>query len=156
MNSSIHILIADDDTDDVAFLVEGISEVTSCCKISYAKDGVQCLRFLANNPPPGIIFLDLNMPLKNGFECLKVIRENPLLNNTTVTIVSTSHYFNDVDSCYRLGADFYIIKPTSMGTLVNLLQQLFNTLSQAEAEKRPKEKFVLMDEKILADKRSKH
>ncbi len=84
MNSYINILIADDDQDDVAFLEEGLSQIISNYKVFNAADGAQCLRFLRTNPDPELIFLDLKMPLRSGIECLKVIRETPSLNRSSV------------------------------------------------------------------------
>ncbi len=149
MNSYISILIADDDADDAAFLSEAISQLMSAFKVFNAVDGAQCLRFLRTNPPPELIFLDLKMPLRNGIECLKAIREMPLLNKTPVVIYSTSRNYSDIDKCYKLGASFYIVKPATLTAMVELLDQLFVRLGKPKTEVRKKEHFVLMGKKEL-------
>jgi CheY-like chemotaxis protein len=144
MNAYISILIADDDKDDAAFLNEGISQLISAYKVFNAADGAQCLRFLKTNPAPELIFLDLTMPLRSGVECLKAIRETPSLNKTPVIIYSTSHNYRDIDKCYKLGANFYMVKPVTLTAMVDLLNQLFIALGKPKREVRSKEQFVLM------------
>jgi CheY-like chemotaxis protein len=148
MNSFISILIADDDRDDVAFLNEGLSTIISAYKVFNANDGGECLQFLKTNEPPELIFLDLTMPLRSGMECLKIIRKNPTLATTPVIMYSTSHNYRDIDSCYKLGADFYIVKPVTLSAMTDILSQLFKALGKPK-NSRVKEQFVLMTKKQL-------
>jgi PleD family two-component response regulator len=144
MNPYISILIADDDSDEAAFLNEGIAQVISAYKVFNAADGAQCMRFLKTNPAPELIFLDLNMPLRSGTECLKAIRETSSLDKTPVIIYSASHNYRDIDKCYKLGANFYMVKPVTLTAMVSLLDQLFVALGKPKRDVKSKEKFVLM------------
>jgi CheY-like chemotaxis protein len=147
MNSYISILIADDDQDDAAFLNEGLSKIIKSYRVSNAVDGVECMSFLKTNPAPELIFLDLNMPLRSGIECLKLIRGNPLLDQTWVIMFSTSCNYRDIDTCYKLGANFYIVKPVLFKTMVKVLGKLFKALGKPKSELLSKDQFVLMEHK---------
>ncbi len=147
MNPYISILIADDDKDDADFLNEGISKIISCYKVSHVTDGGQCINYLKTNPAPELIFLDLNMPVRNGVECLKQIRQNPVLKTTWVIVYSTSHNMRDIDICYNEQADFYLIKPVTLSGLTNILEQLFSAIGKPRHSLKAKDQFVLMERK---------
>ena len=134
MNHYISILIADDDADDAAFLNEAISQHLRSYQVFYAKDGAQTLRFLRTNPVPELIFLDLEMPLRNGLECLKAIKEMPELENTRVVIYAASHNYRDIDKAYKSGADFYIVKPVTLNAMSNIIGKLLEALGKPKGE----------------------
>ncbi len=69
------ILLADDDEDDRMLFEDALNQVKSKVRLSTAEDGHMLLEMLKNRPLPDVIFLDLNMPGKNGFECLQEIRQ---------------------------------------------------------------------------------
>ena len=77
MNSEqLNILLADDDTDDCIFFKKALDELTLPTNLVAVHDGEQLMHLLTNdtNPLPHILYLDLNMPRKNGFECLSEIK----------------------------------------------------------------------------------
>jgi len=86
-------------------------------------NGVELMAYLnkKNAQLPHIVFLDLNMPRKNGLECLKEIRNNDKLKSISIAIYSTSVNENDMDETFRYGANIYISKPNN----INMLRQLF-------------------------------
>lgn len=138
-----NLLIAEDDDDDFALFAEAISNTGyDSINISRAKNGSECLLLLKNEEHPDLIFLDLNMPLKNGVETLKSIKDNPDLADIPVIIYSTSHYLKDIDTCYKENANFYIIKPDSFKTLEFVLSKAINLLNQS-LEKPQKGNFVV-------------
>ncbi|TDH28041.1 response regulator [Segetibacter sp. 3557_3] len=149
MNPNINILIADDDKDDADFLSEGISKIISSYEVFHATDGGKCITYLKTNPPPELIFLDLNMPVRNGVECLKQIRLNPVLKTTWVIVYSTSHNMRDIDTCYKEQADFYLIKPVTLSGLTNILEQLFSAIGKPRHAIKAKDEFVLMERKKM-------
>jgi CheY-like chemotaxis protein len=73
---------------------------------------------------PSLILLDLNMPKKDGREALKEIKNNPELRSIPVIILTTSKATEDVNLCYGLGANGYIVKPNSFSELANTLKIL--------------------------------
>ena len=111
-----NIFLADDDADDREFFEEALNELPYTTELTMAKDGVELMNILneleIDPPPPYVIFIDLNMPHKNGFECLEEIRKMPKCKNTPVAIFSTTACENAVEKTYALGANCYICKPT--------------------------------------------
>ena len=114
-----NIFLTDDDCDDCLLFSEVVEELFSKnAKLTITSDGAKLMKVLDETvPAPEVIFLDLNLPLKNGFECLDEIRVNPKLKNIPIIIISTSSNSDIVDKTYQHGANYYICKPTSYGLL---------------------------------------
>lgn len=126
---SATILLADDDDDDYLLFSEAISQILSDYEMHRVKDGLECIYVLKHFKIPNYIFLDLNMPLKNGIECLKAIRLNPELAEVPVIIFSSTHHLKDIDLSYKFGATYYLVKPQSFPATVKILKRLFLLLS---------------------------
>lgn len=110
------IFYADDDVDDLDFFKEVTNEINE--PVSLFEEGQKLLAQLYNPPPKAsVIFLDLNMPVKSGFEVLKEIKSNPEVENIPVVILTTSTNPSDIELCKNLGANLYVRKPTSMNAL---------------------------------------
>jgi CheY-like chemotaxis protein len=103
-----HILLADDDIDDSYLFCEAISEISNVIEFSYVSDGEKLLHFLHTQRHPDLIFLDLNMPGKNGKECLYEIRGNEKFDRIPIVIYSTSSGQRDVQACFDGGANYYL------------------------------------------------
>src|ERR1700752_3068920 len=88
----IHILLADDDEDDQFLFKDAIRQIKVKSTVTTVNDGEQLMDYLytKNVQLPNLIFLDLNMPKKNGIECLDEIRSNSTLNDISIAIYSTS------------------------------------------------------------------
>ena len=76
------LLLADDDSDDCTFFSEALQDLPVSATLSVVKDGIQLMSTLTNSTSqlPDILFLDLNMPRKSGFDCLSEIKSNDKLN----------------------------------------------------------------------------
>jgi len=87
-----YILLLDDDTDDVDLFRDVLDEIPLSTRLEVVNNGVHLLQKLADKhaPLPDVIFLDLNMPRENGFECLSEIRKNEKLRDLPVVIYSTT------------------------------------------------------------------
>jgi len=122
MSNKLPILMADDDADD-RFLVQAAFEDNDLSHpIIFFEDGEQLLDYLSTPELiPNLIFLDLNMPKRDGREVLKVLRNNNRWNNTPIIIFSTSNAPDDVNTSYALGANCYIVKPSSYEELKTLV-----------------------------------
>jgi CheY-like chemotaxis protein len=120
------ILLADDDADDHLFFREAINEIETEADLIIVKDGIQLMKHLANpsTAMPNMVFLDLNMPLKGGLECLKEIRSNSNLKDLSVAIYSTSAAERDVQETFSLGANVYIKKPNDYPTLKKIIADI--------------------------------
>jgi CheY-like chemotaxis protein len=115
MEEKLHttLFYADDDVDDLDFFKEVATEINE--SVTLFEEGEQLLQSLKNPPPKAsVIFLDLNMPLKSGFDVLKEIRTTPETSSIPVIILTTSANTSDIDLCKNLGANLYIRKPTSL------------------------------------------
>jgi CheY-like chemotaxis protein len=149
-NSTINILIADDDKDDALLLTEAIQDILPSANCIHVVDGIAALRHIKTNVEPDLVFLDLNMPLKNGINCLKDISNLDLLPNTPIVIYSTSKNMKDIDEAYKYGASFYIIKPASFKELCKIIKLAITILGKPKGERVDKANFVLKEGKMIA------
>jgi CheY-like chemotaxis protein len=145
---SPNILIADDDKDDIAFLTEAIEAALPSANIVAVTDGIAALRDIKTSVAADIVFLDLNMPLKNGLEVLKDIYNHELLPNTPIVIYSTSNKLKDIDDAYNYNAAFYIIKPASFKELSRIIKAVVTFLLDGQKERVGKTDFVLSETKL--------
>ncbi len=120
------ILLADDDEDDRIFFADAIAALKMETVLNVVRDGAELIEYLQNNPLPHILFLDLNMPCKTGFDCLSEIKNNPRLRNLTIAIYSTSGSEDDIESTFVGGANIYIRKPQDFATLKKVLGEVLN------------------------------
>ena len=142
-----NIFLADDDADDRDFFADALKEISVQTELTTANDGVELMTTLEETvtapPPPHVIFLDLNMPRKNGFECLEEIRRTPKLKNIPVAIFSTTANENAIETTYSLGANCYIRKPNSHELLKKTIETVLALDLWENNSRLPKEKFVL-------------
>lgn len=126
MNKQIYnILLADDDDDDCSFFKEALDELSLKTTLITVNDGVQLMAFLTDKSKeilPDVLFLDLNMPRKNGSECLTEIRQIERLKDFPIIIFSTSLDIEIVDVMYEKGATFYIRKPGDFSKLKTVIE----------------------------------
>ena len=139
----MHILIADDDKEDFEILQEAAVLAGQHLTISYAANWMELWRTLLKKLPD-VLFLDLNMPVKNGFECLETIRAELKFNRLTIAVYSTSHIKADIDNAYRLGANYYIIKQNSLQNTTNMLKHLMAIDKQQLITVPAREEFVIV------------
>lgn len=147
--SAIHlsknIFIADDDTDDLILFEDALREISEDSQLTTAKDGQQLMQILDETvpPPPDVIFLDLNMPRKNGFECLDEIRHSAKLKNIPIVIFSTSDQPEAVNKVYEKGAHHFLKKPSSFPLLKQAIQKVLAINWSEYAAQPSKDKFIL-------------
>lgn len=142
---SINLLLADDDKDDCLFFKEALEEIPMPAMLTTVNDGVELMHRLAekSNTIPDILFLDLNMPRKSGFECLKEIKKNQKFIKLPVIIFSTSFDEEVVNLLYDHGAQYYIRKPAIFSQLKNIIHQALTVLEKNNFTHPSKENFVL-------------
>jgi len=142
-HKTCRIFLADDDEEDCMLLKEALDE-TKDAELLLAGDGLQLMNTLKKSEDlPNAIFLDLNMPRKNGHECLREIKSNERLQNIPVIIYSTSKSSAQIDAAYKNGANLYITKPDSFTKLKQLMKEVF-ALPYADYKPQPdRKKFVL-------------
>lgn len=125
-DDQMFILLAEDDEDDRQFFREAIERMNMNTKLAMVTDGIHLIDYLKNNPDkrPHLLFLDLNMPRKNGFECLQEIRDELGLKDLPIAIYSTSNASMDMEEAFRLGANIYIRKPSSFEMLNKIVTKV--------------------------------
>ena len=153
----LDILLADDDTDDCLFFEEALRELPISTKLTAVHDGEQLMQLLNTEEKlPHILFLDLNMPRKNGFECLTEIKHNKKLNKLPVVIFSTSLEKEVVNMLYDNGAQYFIRKPSEFAQFQKIIFHVLTLVTQylldgeaGDIVQPEKENFVLSVENIL-------
>ena len=145
MNSGlIQVLLADDDADDCLFFKEALQELSVSVNLSIVNDGEQLMKQLQKKEEhPAVIFLDLNMPRKNGFECLSEIKINKALMHLPIIVISTSFDVEIIKQLYKNGATAYIQKPNEFNKLKNVMRQALLLVKQPISTKQSFDTFVL-------------
>lgn len=141
-----NLLLADDDEDDCAFFKEALDELHLPVSLVTVNDGVQLMDFLSEKSVdnlPDILFLDLNMPRKNGSECLTEIKKIEKLQQLPVIIFSTSLDINIVDLMYEKGAMHYIRKPGDFSQLKKVIRNALAVTTENNFNQPAKEDFIL-------------
>ncbi len=141
----ITVLLADDDPDDCLFFEEALKELPLSTDLSFVYNGQQLMERLAKKRPklPDVLFLDLNMPGKNGFSCLKEIKTNSRLEHLPVFIFSTAHDPDMLNLVYKDAAHYYIRKPAEFSQLKKVLHRALTFIAQKNISLPGKEDFVL-------------
>ncbi len=116
--------MADDDQDDVELFQCAVEETCPDLELTVATDGEKLINLLDEIPTPDAIFIDLNMPLKTGKECLEEIRTKDEFDNVPIVILSTSAQKADIDFCLNNGANHYFIKPHSYEGIKSIVENL--------------------------------
>ena len=114
-------LLADDDEDDKQLFCEALEQVDPSVVCYHAANGLEALDILSTNVMPHLIFLDINMPGMNGWQCLKAIKGNEAYKHIPVLMYSTSAHLRDVDIALDLGALCFFTKPHNFSDLKNML-----------------------------------
>lgn len=140
-----HVILADDDEDDRVIFTEAIESLHPGLKLSLANNGAALMDqlYLPQHPLADVIFLDINMPLKSGMDCLKDIRDNAGLKNNIIIMLTTSSSEVDIESSYNEGANFFITKPLSFSGLCGLITKAFSSISEYGNAQPPRKNFVL-------------
>jgi CheY-like chemotaxis protein len=127
------ILIADDDEDDRFLIKAAFEECGSTIPLFFVQDGLELMHYLNNEKTyadasvykqPSLILLDLNMPKKDGREIIQEMRTNSNFKAIPIVVLSTSNAPSDIKTCYELGANSFITKPSSFEGLLEIIKNL--------------------------------
>ena len=141
----IHIILADDDEDDRLFFTDAFSELKINTKVNTYNDGVELMNYLNSDDAvlPQVLFLDLNMPKKNGIECLHEIKSNKKFDDIAIAIYSTSSSEEYIEETFVSGANIYIKKPNDFDTLKKVLSDVVAINWQYHTSGLNKDNFLL-------------
>jgi CheY-like chemotaxis protein len=141
---TLHILLADDDIDDRFFFKKALKALSIPTKLSTVEDGKKLMDYLLKHTDklPSVLFLDLNMPRKNGSECLAEIKDNPKLKQLPVIIYSTSLHEDVADILYKKGAHYYVRK-TDLDELEKILFRVLTLMIENDFKPPSKAEFIV-------------
>ncbi len=126
----VDILIVEDNPGDARLIKEVINGNKIQCQLHLVKDGVEAMNFLnrkeefTGSPRPDLIFLDLNLPKKDGREVLAEIKTDDNLKQIPVVVMTTSQAEEDILKSYSLHANCYVTKPLDLDQFVNVVKSI--------------------------------
>jgi CheY-like chemotaxis protein len=126
----VHVLLVEDDPGDVLMTQEAFEHHRIGNPLHVVSDGAAALRFLRREgehtdaPRPGLILLDLNLPLMNGREVLAEIKSDDQLRSIPVVVFTTSQAEEDIVRSYDLHANAYVAKPVDFSRFMEIIRQI--------------------------------
>ena len=127
------LLLADDDPEDRMLVHDALEEANWAVDLREVEDGDELIDYLRrrgryadpdDSPRPGLILLDLKMPGRGGLQVLEEIKHASPHSRIPIVVLTTSSAEEDIVGAYELGANSYIVKPSSLSTLVEAMQAL--------------------------------
>jgi two-component system, response regulator len=125
------ILLIEDDPNDVELIQIALDSYNFVNKIDVVSDGEQAIHYLfgrdgqlPTHPLPRLILLDLKLPKIDGIQVLEMIRSSPRTRNLVVVVMTSSAENRDLQACYDLGVNSYIVKPLDFQQFVEISQQV--------------------------------
>src|SRR5690606_926448 len=120
------VFIADDDADDVFFVRSAIDQLKSDIRVRHFLNGKQLINALCDpgEEQPDLVLLDLNMPILDGKETLRILRRNEALRELPVIILSTSNHSFERELCLGYGANNFITKPYSFSLYLQIFRRI--------------------------------
>jgi two-component system response regulator len=125
------ILLVDDSESDVALTLRALRKHRLANEIVVARDGVEALSLLQpDSEPPGgrliprLIMLDLKLPRVGGIEVLRRLKADGRTRGVPVVVLTSSNQVPDIETCYRLGANSYIVKPVEFESFARAVSEI--------------------------------
>ena len=142
-----YILLADDNEDDLELEQRALAQYHVANEIIVVRDGAETLDFLfrrgefnnRNQADPLVVLLDINMPKVNGLEVLQQMKNDQRLRHIPVVMLTSSRQGPDVEHCYSLGANAYVVKPVDFAQFADAVKTigkfwaLLNEVPRAQA-----------------------
>lgn len=133
MENEIEILLVEDNPGDAEMTIRALRKNNLANNLMHVKDGAQALDFIfaqgeyanrTNKNLPKIVVLDLKMPKVNGIEVLRRIKNDERTRKMPVVVLTSSKEDPDVDECYRLGVNSYVVKPVEFDEFFKAVSDL--------------------------------
>lgn len=127
----LHVLLVDDDLTDRELFLDAINLAGKRYSVTEASNGQEAIDYLTTGDKlPDLIILDLNMPVKDGRETLKEIKQHDIYKSIPVCIMSTSSANFDIVNAYDAGANLFLVKPFDFKELIEMLSSLLTLFSK--------------------------
>lgn len=141
----LQIALADDDEDDRQLFLKAMGNLKISTELSLHRDGQHLMDYLYNHihDLPEVIFLDLNMPVKDGMQCLKEMRNDSRFNDIMIAIYSTSSSEKDIEETFINGANIFINKPNDFSKLKESIAKVIELNWQYQTSQLDKDNFLL-------------
>jgi CheY-like chemotaxis protein len=133
MSEKLLILHAEDDPNDVLLVGLGFRKAAIPAVLRIVNDGEQVIQYLAGegpfadrtaNPLPALLLLDLKLPRRSGFEVLSWVRSHDDLRRLPIVMLTSSAQAEDINRCYEMGANSYVVKPSVLEDLVTMAKKI--------------------------------
>jgi CheY-like chemotaxis protein len=128
------ILLIDDNRADARLTIEALKDVPGKCQVTVMEDGKKALDLLrqvdmhAAMTRPDLILLDLNLPNLHGHEVLAALKADPTLHGIPVVVLTTSRAEEDKQRSYKLGAEYFLVKPTTWDGYQYVAETIYHAL----------------------------
>jgi CheY-like chemotaxis protein len=134
VNPAFSILLVEDDIVDVMSVKRALRDLSVSSPLEVAGNGEEALARLRrpDQPLPGLILLDLNMPRMNGIDFLKVLKADERLRRIPVVVLTTSKEEKDLAGSFNLSVAGYMIKPVEYAGFVEVVRTIQNYWNQSE------------------------
>lgn len=124
------ILLAEDDPHDIELVQLALESSNLINQMDVVTDGEQALSYLFGqdamsplHPLPRLVLLDLKLPKISGLQVLETIRSHPRTHKLVVVVMTSSQEDRDVNACYDLGVNSYVVKPMDFHQFVEMARQ---------------------------------
>ena len=108
----IDILLVEDNPNDAELTQRALKKSDIGARLAIARDGAEALDYLlSNRPKPKVVFLDLKLPKIDGIEVLRRVRSEERTRNLPIVVLTSSQEERDINECYQLGVNSYVVKP---------------------------------------------
>ncbi len=130
---NVEILFVEDSVDDAALTIRALTKSGFTNKLHHVIDGVEALDFIycrgayvnrKKEDHPKLILLDLKMPKISGIQVLEKVKSDPELNSIPVVMLTSSNEGPDIEKCYALGANSYIVKPVDSDKFFHAIKEI--------------------------------
>lgn len=151
ISENINILLADDDKADCILFKNALEELPVSAMLTIVHNVEQLIEEITKKGTkfPDVLFLNLNMPRKNGFASLGEIKRNTDLQNLPVIIFSTASDVETVKNVFRNAAHYYICKPTDFSQLKKVIYDALTLITKENNPLPLKEKFMITGDSII-------
>ncbi len=131
--TEVEILLVEDNMNDAELTIRALKKSKIANNLIHVKDGASAIDFLFGkgefeyrniNLKPKLILLDLKMPKVDGIEVLRIIKSNELTQKIPIVVLTSSRENPDIERCYTLGANSYIVKPVDFDGFIKAVSDL--------------------------------
>jgi CheY-like chemotaxis protein len=132
LNKLGYILLVDDNSNDIELTQRALAQYKLANEIVVVRDGVEALDFLnrrgsyssRHETDPMVVLLDIKMPRVDGIEVLRAMKADPRFHHIPVVMLTSSRQGPDVEECYRLGANAYVVKPVDFAQFADAVKTI--------------------------------